>query len=293
MLISIILLFFTPLNLLVHEMGHIIYYIKNKVNIYAFVYFNRVFVKKDKKWTMYKIKNSHSSFVVPEINSRYSLNTCENIIINDLLIGPLVSFFLFVMFGICLIIYCKSNETDTLVKLLLISNISINLSILSSCIHSNDKCVGDILFYNQCKKDKSKVRVYVLDYILYNGGIHIDKCWIDKVDFNNLDEWEKVDWAFDIVSLYLLGNIERVSEEIHLYVIHYLEYCNVVDAMDRVIKIRFQEYLNYIESKSVKAKVLGNDIYQESPILKIYEKEEIEKKINERFGVVDGQSIRS
>lgn len=280
----VILILLLPLNLIFHELGHIGFYLLNRINICAFVYCNNVFVRFDNKWRRIYANNKGKAYVIPDMYSEYKFEKYERIIAGSIIAGPIVTFILLVLFFVTFVILCCNNGINTLGKLLLLLNISINLSILHGCMEEKEDGIGDIAIYLKSKKNKKLLVPYIMDYVVLNGGTSIDIDCISKHSFNKLDSKEKIDWAYDVVTLFLLGDINEVSKEVTEFV---CDYYNSNDN-DDVIKERFKQYLVFIGTKICEERKVSGEYRNEGVFEKIVEIKGINKKIRERTSEING-----
>ena len=280
----VVLILLLPLNLILHELGHIGFYLLNRINICAFVYCNNVFVRFDNKWRRICVNNSGKAYVIPDMYSEYKLEKYEKIIAGSILAGPVVTIVLLVLFLVTFVILCCNNEINTLGKLLLLLNVSINLSILHGCIEEKEDGIGDIAIYLKSKKNKKILVPYIMDYVVLNGGTSTDIDCILKHDFDKLDSKEKIDWAYDVVTLFLLGDINEVSKEVTEFVCDYY-YSN---ENDDVIRERFEQYLVFIGMKTCEERKVSDEYKNEGVFERIVEIKGINKKIIERIGEING-----
>ena len=174
--------------------------------------------------------------------------------------------------------------------LIIIMNIAMNLSIMSGCFWQNNELVGDIAFYNQCKKKRVDLKTYIIDYIVWNGGMEINQQWINSIIFHELDENGKEDFAFNVVTLYMLGNINSVNEDVNKYIYLFIKENKQIE--NNLITLRFKDYIQYIEGKQI-SNFKEYDIKADSIPEIIYRSACIEKKIYERLGVNNGKNIGS
>ena len=275
-----------PLNILFHELGHIGVYLFYKINICAFVYYNNVFVHLDNNWKRIYVKNNAKSYVIPSLNSEYKLEKHERIIKYSILTGPIVSIVLVVIYSV---IFFYNNNSNILGKLLLILNVSVNLSILHGCITGNGDSLGDIVMYIKSRRDKTRLIIYILDYAVIGGEVNIKTDCILQYDFYKFDRNEKIAWAYDVITLFLLGKIGEVPREITEFV------CCVFndDGIDFAIRTRYKQYLLFIGLDVGKEKEISCDYGEKSIFEKIVEVKGIEKKINERIGAKNEKNTRS
>lgn len=165
--------------------------------------------------------NNEKSYVIPNMYSEYKIEKYERVIAGSILAGPIVTIFLLGVFSAIFVIMYYNNEINTWSKVLLLLNVSVNLSILHGCIKENEGCIGDVVAYLRIKKNERFLAPYIMDYVVLNGGTNIDIVHILKCDFDKLDRKEKIDWAYDVVTLFLLGSINEVSKEVAEFVYAY------------------------------------------------------------------------
>lgn len=283
-----ILILLLPLNLIFHELGHIGFYLFNKINICAFVYYKNVFVRFDNKWRRIYANNNEKAYVIPDMYSEYKLEKYERIIAGSILAGPIVTIILLILFSAAFIILCYNNELNTLGKLLLLLNVAINLSVLHGCIKGTEESIGDIAIYFKGKKNRKFLVPYIMDYVVLNGGTNIDISCILTYDFCKLDIKEKIDWAYDVVTLFLLGNINDVPKKVTMFI---YSYYNSSDN-DDTIRERFKQYLEFIGMKTCEERKVSGDSSNEGVFEKIIEIKGINEKIIERIGERNGQNTR-
>lgn len=276
-MLKIILLLCIPANILFHEIGHILYYCINKISIQAIVFNKYVFVKNNNKWMHRKLKNQHCAYIVPKLSSKYSFKYYEKHICNDLLAGPFVSFLLLIFY---VVIIVENGIMDNLVRVFLIANIIVNISILFSCINDKRGSKGDIKTYMQFKDNHKKMYPYILDYMLFSNCNCINYECIYTVEFDDLNNDEKEDWAFDIISLYLLGNINSVDNIIKEYVSSRIRTYSLNNKQDDLVLHNFILFYEFEKHRDVDIKPFKcySDL---NPMEKIYDMLEIDKKIIE------------
>lgn len=271
-ILIIILLF----SIVLHELGHIVHYWFNGVKIKC-VALGCLLVVCDDGIRIGRAKKTSRFYVVPEVPKTYLLEDFEMIIKNNLLAGP-ISTCLVLLFVIAVAIFNYNQWSyDILFRILIIGNIIINGAILSGCLKNTEEQKGDISFFLEVKNNIHLIDLYVWDYAVYSKRIMRDMLEY-KLVFSELSEIEKEDYAFDIVTLFLLGKIENVPNEIANYV------QDKYDSMDKNIENsilrNYATFLYRRKKENVIPQIVGNKTELDDDI---YDMLHIDEIITERI----------
>ncbi|MDE6208675.1 MAG: hypothetical protein K2M73_03255 [Lachnospiraceae bacterium] len=191
-----------------------------------------------------------------------------------------MSFIILMFFIVISFIIVENGIMDNLIRVLLIANIIVNLSILFSCINDKTGAKGDIKTYIKFKGNHKKIYPYILDYMLLSNCNCINYECIYTVEFDDLNNDEKEDWAFDIISLYLLGNINLVDNNIKEYVSSRIRSDSLNSEQYDLILHNFILFYEFERHRDVDIKPFKcySDL---NPMENIYDMLEIDKKIIE------------
>lgn len=230
--IIIILSFSLICIIILHEIGHILVYKIYNVDTLAIVFYNILI---EKKYGVYRISKvrSNGCYVLPVIDSE---RNWKNIIKMSLLGGPIVNIFLLVIFILRLI-----YNQDIFIRYILVFNIIFNVNILFGCFKIQNDKIGDLALYFKCMGNLEILNKYILDYIVLNGVSALGEKYIEKIDFEKLNDDEKEDFVFDVVCLVLSNNI---CSSKYPFIDSYIEYYlyNNLDSESELVGVVFYLY---------------------------------------------------
>lgn len=160
-------------------------------------------------------------------------------------------------------------------------NIIVNASILSSAFFCTPEHNGDLAEYKNKRRSPDGIKAYLLDYIVWNGGNVKDTKWVESISFDVLDEDEKTDMVFDILSLHMSGAIIEVSDEVKEYAeCIFIEKHNICDEfINKRIKAYFMKMNNSLSNNTDDRREL--ETYSAS--MSVYMNSGIEEKIDKRM----------
>lgn len=216
MIIKIILLSFFILALFIHEMGHVIHYLVNGLRIKC-ISLGKIVIVNDNKWSFHRVKGRCRFFVMPEISLDYTQEELRKIIRRNLLAGPIATLFVIVISFVCVMCNRCYWSSDYWLRIIFWGTFLINGSILSSCFKDTDLRKGDLITFWNTKGEEKLFDIYIIQYAVFSKTLNMDH-FDNEIPFGELNDVEKEDYAFDMVTLFLLEVIKKIPYEIKEYV---------------------------------------------------------------------------
>jgi hypothetical protein len=211
------LLILIPSGIIIHECGHIIHFILNGLKIRCVVIGNIVLFKRDKWSGCYK-SGLKEFFVIPEISDKYNVYQLENILLYNLIAGPIATVCMLIFLVLIGITIGDVILDYWLVRLLYVANIIVNISIFASCFVDKKRSIGDINAFFRFYNSLDNLEMYIWSYSVLNKVCVVDSAK-SRIIFDELDEIEREDLAFDYACLFLLGLIEKIDKNAYSFLL--------------------------------------------------------------------------
>ena len=250
-----------PLNGIAHELGHALYYLLARIRINVFVLFNVLIYRSDGKWKVKRLPAIKQSLVIPLIDESKSLEYYQRHVLNELLAGPIMTVLLIVLWA-CLL----TRAEDSITKLAILANIGMNGSLLFSCFRRNDNAIGDVTAFVLLGKNHVKLNCYILDYCMLSKKMCYEYEQFFELDFDALDDNEKVDWSFDCSALWKNGFHIKTDKKMLQYMVARLHYkADSLESLDNsdIVASIYTEYFRYTLKNMKTEQNLMNTILNE------------------------------
>ena len=153
-----------PLNIIFHELGHILCFAFLKIEIKKICIGALFFIKTD-KWKLSYSKHNNKCYVVPRIKHNKTKEYYLNCIRKSLIWGPIITILLLFLY---LMYFCSNYNlllNNRIEMMLVLFNIAINISILHGCLTYNKNSIGDIYLFVKSKNYKSILDNYFVDLL--------------------------------------------------------------------------------------------------------------------------------